>query len=564
MRSLGVLLKLVYLGVSYAWDCGPLGKRDDVRLRRFAIRLRDVLLELGGVYVKLGQLLSTRPDLVEPVVSKELEALLDKCPPEPLRDSIWTIHAELGLAADAEPPFVLLGEISSASFGCVYRIKLRSGQVAAIKVLRRGIDTQTRNDLRFLGRLAGVLDLLAITHRYRMADWIDELQRWTAEELDYRLEARKMTYIAKSLRRVGGVKIPRVIWPLTTRRLLTMEYLEGRWLSNDHASLNKAELSHAASLLFQAFLYQIFEVGFYNADLHKGNLCLLPDGRVGMVDFGITGFASQQTRQRHLGLVTAFQKGAIDEAFAAILEISFVPPDADLAGFKRHFEHEYHDWFLRTMQPDFPAYERGAGSLMLAIFRRAYECAIVIDSEVVRYYRAFSIVDGVVNSLDSTFSQHDEIGRYLRARLRRQIEDRTADVFDPIGTVVALATEFTFRSSEIRRAIYGASKSFDSAVAKMLLVVAGIKQHLSRLVWAAVIFSLTLDVLVHVHVLSRNTVVMQSSLWGRIDIGDITRGIGPMIIVALLLGWFGRLLRARAYGGTQFEASNREARNAKR
>jgi len=107
-----------------------------------------------------------------------------------------------------------------------------------------------------------------------MADWIDELQRWTAEELDYRLEARKMTYIAKSLRRVGGIKIPRVIWSLTTQRLLAMEYLEGRWLSNEHASLNKAELSHAASLLFQAFLYQIFEVGVFNADLHKGNLCL--------------------------------------------------------------------------------------------------------------------------------------------------------------------------------------------------------------------------------------------------------------------------------------------------
>jgi ubiquinone biosynthesis protein len=397
-----------------------------------------------------------------------------------------------------------------------------------------------------------------------MADWIDELRRWTAEELDYRLEARKMAYIAKSLRRIGGVKIPRVIWPLTTRRLLTMEYLEGRWLSDGQASLNHAERSHAASLLFQAFLFQIFELGFFNADLHKGNVCLLPDGRVGMVDFGITGFASRQTRQRHLGLVAAFQKGAVDEAFAAILEIAFVPPDADLAAFKRHFEHEYYDWFLRTVQPDFPAYERGAGSLMLAIFRRAYECAIVVDSEVVRYYRAFSIVDGVVTSLDSTFSQHDEIGRYLKARLRRQIEDRTADFFDPIGTVLALTTEFAFRTSEVRRAIYGASTSFDSAMARMLLVVASIKRRLSRLAWAITIVSLALDLLVRVDVLSSGTVLLRSHRLGKIEVGDITSIILPMLLVALLLGWLGRLLRARAYSGSQTERSGRQAQGARR
>ena len=195
-----------------------------------------------------------------------------------------------------------------------------------------------------------------------------------------------MTYIARGLRRVGGVKIPDILWKYTTRRIITMEFLNGLWLSNDAHSLSQAERAHASSLLFQAFLFTIFELGYFNADMHKGNLCVLPDGRVGMVDFGITGFASQRTRLRHLGLVAAFQKGAVDEAFASILEIVFVPPDADLGAFKRLFEQEYYDWFLRSVQPNFPAYRRGAGSLMLALFRRAYECRIVVDSDVVRYY----------------------------------------------------------------------------------------------------------------------------------------------------------------------------------
>ena len=533
---------------------------------RFGTRLRGVLLDLSGVYVKLGQLLTTRPDLIDPLLSKELEIFLDKCPPEPLQASIQTIREELGLPADGPLPFAILGEVGSASFGCVYRIKLESGEIAAIKVQRRGIATQTADDLRFLERLARLLDILAVTHRYRVVDWVKELRQWTSEELDYRIEARKMTYIRKNVRRVGGWKIPRVYWSLTTGRILTMEFIEGKWLSREQPHVHSTQLSRAASILFQAFLYQIFELGFFHADLHKGNLCLLPDGRVGVVDFGITGFVSERMRQRHLGLVAAFQRGATDEAFAALLEISFVPPDADLASFKRYFEHEYHDWFLRTMQPDYPSSHRGAGSLMLAMFRRAYECSIVVDNEVVRYYRAFAIVDGVVTSLDDQFSQHDEIGRYFQSRLRRQMEDLSARAFDPIGTIVALSSEFAFRSSEFRRILYGYSTSLDSAVTRVMLSVAGIKRTLSRLVWAAVLFGLGLEGLVRVEFLSSGTVLMENHVVGRVEVADITAVIVPMTVVALLLGWLGRLLRARAYSSAQSESSgsSRHARGTRK
>ena len=565
MRFARVLSRLIYLGVSYIWDCGLRGPRNEAGLKRFAVRFRTVLLELGGVFIKLGQLLSTRPDLVEPVIAQELEALLDKVPPEPLEFSLLTMRENLGLGPDDPLPFEVLGEISSASFGCVYRLRFGGGQTVAIKVMRRGIRAQTRNDLKLLARIAGVLDILAVTQRYRTADWIEQLRQWTSEELDYRVEARKMTYIARGLQRVGGVKIPRVYWKYTTRRMLMMEYLDGRWMSYEQATLSMAERSHAASLLFQAFLFTIFELGYFNADLHKGNLCLLPDGRVGMVDFGITGFATHRTRQRHLALVAAVQKGAIDEAFASILDIVYVPPDADLAGFKRLFEQEYYEWFLRAVQPGIPAYRRGAGSLMLAIFRRAYETRIVVDAEVVRYYRAFSIVDGVVSWLDPDFSQNDEIGRYLRARLRRQMENLTDSAFDPIGMLVALKTEVAFRAGEVRHAIYGASKSFDSAIGRVLLGVAAVKRNLSRVAWGFAAFALGLKILVWLDVLGERTILIRNHFLGKIDVRDITDIVVPLVVVALLLGWFSRLLRARAYNASQVETESlREATGPRR
>src|SRR5437762_4632567 len=133
MRSFNVLGRLIYLGVRYLWDCGPHRRHGELGLLRFAARLRSVLLDLGGVYVKLGQLFATRPDLVEPLLSKELEVLLDKCPAEPLELTTKTIREELGIARNCELPFVLLGEVGSASFACVYRVRLESGEVAAIK-----------------------------------------------------------------------------------------------------------------------------------------------------------------------------------------------------------------------------------------------------------------------------------------------------------------------------------------------------------------------------------------------------------------------------------------------
>ena len=139
MRSVLVLSRLIYLGVSYLWDCGFRGRRNEQGLERFAVRLRQTMLELGGVYIKLGQLLSTRPDLVEPVIARELEALLDKCPPEPLEFSLLTMRENLGLGSHDPLPFEVLGEVSSASFGCVYKLRFPSGQVFAMKVMRRGI-----------------------------------------------------------------------------------------------------------------------------------------------------------------------------------------------------------------------------------------------------------------------------------------------------------------------------------------------------------------------------------------------------------------------------------------
>ncbi len=414
-------------------------------------RFRKTLTDLGGIYVKLGQLMASRPDLVHPKLAAELENLFDRCPPEPVDDTYATIREELGLSVGADLPFRVLGLVASASFGSVFKIAFPDGRIAALKVQRREVAAQAERDLRTLAAGANLLDLLTIFVGYRLSDWIEELRVWTGEELDYRQEARRMEYFAHELGRYQGIRIPTVDWSLTRRRILAMDYFAGRWLTEDLSPINGAERIATASRLFQFFLFQTFEAGIFHADLHKGNVCILDAETIGIIDFGIVGFIPRSVRDRHLSIILSLRQGDIDHAFKEIIAISVVPPDADLAGFRKLLERAYFDWRFRSFQPGMAAIDRGAGALMLAVLRTAFQCGIAIDSHAVRYYRAFNLVDAVSSNLDDNFSQINEIDRYRKNRVQRRIDEfHTAalDIADTISFIAGLLKALNVHPSD--------------------------------------------------------------------------------------------------------------------
>jgi ubiquinone biosynthesis protein len=254
-------------------------------------RLREMLDELGPTFVKFGQLLSTRPDVVPPDVIVELRKLQDDVSPFPLADVERVVQEELGLSI--ERAFLEFDErpIAAASIGQVHRATLPTGTDVVVKVQRPSAPRQVESDLRLMASAARV-----VRERVRQLDFVDanelvdEFGRSIKLELDYLQEARN----AESFRRNFGaddrVVVPRVWWRYTTSRLLTLERLTGTHVRDlDLASWPDEERRDLAYRMTDAWMTMIFRHAFFHGDPHPSNILHLDDGRLGLVDFGLAG-----------------------------------------------------------------------------------------------------------------------------------------------------------------------------------------------------------------------------------------------------------------------------------
>ncbi|MFN8222363.1 MAG: AarF/UbiB family protein [Gaiellales bacterium] len=254
-------------------------------------RLREMLDELGPTFVKFGQVLSTRPDLVPPDIVDELRKLQDDVTPVPFEQVRQVLEEELELSV--ERAFLELDElpIAAASIGQVHRATLPNGEAVVVKVQRPNAPKQIESDLKLMrsgARLA--------RDRVRQLDFIDagevveEFARSIRAELDYRREAANADAFRRNFARDDTVAVPRVWHPYTTRRVLTLERLDGRHIRDlDVAALGEERCRELAFRLTDTWMTMIFRHAFFHGDPHPSNILLLDDGRLGLIDFGLAG-----------------------------------------------------------------------------------------------------------------------------------------------------------------------------------------------------------------------------------------------------------------------------------
>jgi ubiquinone biosynthesis protein len=293
-RNLGRLSEIAQVavrhGFGYAVDGRKAGDPDTGQTAR-GRHLREMLDELGPTFVKFGQLLSTRPDIVPPDIIAELRSLQDDVRPFPFADVEKTIRDDLG--QPIERLFTEFEEtpLAAASIGQVHRATLPNGRLVAVKVQRPNAPRQIEADLALMYQAAKLAK-----ERIRALDFIDtneivdEFARSIRHELDYRLEARNADGFHKNFAGHPHVAVPRVYWTYTRSRVLTLEYLEGVQLADlelDQWSLDQRR--KLAYLIAETWMTMIFRQGFFHADPHPANILVLSPDRIGLVDFGLTG-----------------------------------------------------------------------------------------------------------------------------------------------------------------------------------------------------------------------------------------------------------------------------------
>ncbi|MSO95167.1 MAG: AarF/ABC1/UbiB kinase family protein [Thermoleophilia bacterium] len=264
---------------------------DNTQLADRGRRLREMLDELGPTFVKFGQLLSTRPDVMPPDIVVELRSLQDDVAPVDFSEIRRVIEEEVGLTI--EQAFLDFDEVplAAASIGQVHRATLPTGEAVVVKVQRPEAPRQVESDLELMRSAARV-----IRDRVHALDFIDaealveEFARSIRQELDYNHEARNAETFRRNFGGSTEVVVPKVIWRYSSARVLTLEYLEGAQFADlDLESRSLEERREIAYRMTDAWMTMIFRHGFFHGDPHPANILLLDDGRIGLVDFGLAG-----------------------------------------------------------------------------------------------------------------------------------------------------------------------------------------------------------------------------------------------------------------------------------
>ncbi len=363
-------------------------------------QLADDLESLGPAFVKLGQLLSTRPDILPESYLDALSRLQDQGKPAPWPEIERLLHEEFQTDSDRIFSDFEHEPIAAASLGQVYRASLRDGRKVIVKVQRPRIIEPLENDLAAFSEISRVLhDHTEFGRRWQVKTLVETLARTIANELDYRREALDSHLLAQNLREFERIQVPEAIDSLTRRRVLTMERVEGTKITTvSQAALVDIHQRELVDELFKAYLHQVFVDGLFHSDPHPGNLLVTCDGRIALIDFGMITRISTEARMKMVKLLFAVCEGDGEEA-ARVTEALGEPT----ATFKRG-EFSRLIGQIVARQHDLPVQQMGTGHTIMQILRAAGETGIVVPESLMMLGKTLMNLDKVVALLDPRFN----------------------------------------------------------------------------------------------------------------------------------------------------------------
>lgn len=378
------------------------------------------LTALGPAYIKFGQVLSTRPDLVGDDLAVQLRVLQDRLPPFPIATAKATIEEELDHPVDdlysefSEP-------VAAASIAQVHKARLReSGEAVAVKVLRPGIEKAFRRDIDAFYLAASIIEFLSpASRRLRPSDVIAHFDGVVKGELDLRLEAASASTFASNTEHDDGFGLPRIRWQQSSRRVMTMSWVEGTSMGdNDALDAAGHDRNRLGAQVLTLFLNHALRDGFFHADMHQGNLKVAPDGKIIAYDFGIMGHIDEYTRRVYAEILYGFIKRDYDRVAKVHFEAGYVPAHQDVDEFARA---------LRAVgEPIFgmDATKISMGRLLSYLFDVTERFGMETRTELILLQRTMVVVEGVARSLSPQINIWEIARPVVEEYIRRNLGPR--------------------------------------------------------------------------------------------------------------------------------------------
>jgi ubiquinone biosynthesis protein len=375
------------------------------------------LEKLGPTFIKLGQLLSTRGDLLPQPYLDALSRLQDSIEPFKFEEVERIVTSELGVRiskafADFDPT-----PMAAASLAQVHRATMRDGRAVVVKVQRPNIRELIVDDLEALGEIAEFLDAhTELGKRYEFANMLTDLRKSLLRELDFTVECQNLIAIAENLNEFDNIVVPDPVEDFTTTRVLTMEYIPGKKITElSPLRLLEIDALGLAEELFRAYLKQILIDGLFHADPHPGNVFLTPEDQIGLLDLGMVGRVTRTFQDNLLRLLLAISQGRGDDAAAAAIKMGEPKEGFERSSFTRQVTD------LVAENADAILSRLNAGKVVLEITRISADCWFRLPPEFTMIAKALLNLDKVVYTLDPSFDPNAIIRERATEILERNI-----------------------------------------------------------------------------------------------------------------------------------------------
>ncbi|MCD6234151.1 MAG: 2-polyprenylphenol 6-hydroxylase [Candidatus Marinimicrobia bacterium] len=410
-----------------------------------AARLRMAFEELGPTFVKFGQVLSIRPDMLPESFIEEFKKLQDNVPPFSGEQAIEEIETQLGKSVEELYSSFDATPIASASIAQVHRAMTNTHEQVIIKIQRPNIQNMIDTDLRILSDLAKLIEKnVQESHLFSPCRIVSEFSKTIQSELNFYREGQNIERFHKNFADDKTVYIPKVYWELTTDRILTMEYIDGIKISKvdelEASGLNKKIIAINGA---QLVLKQIFEYGFFHADPHPGNIFVLPDNIIAPLDFGMVGSLDEEEMEAVGALLTAFVKKDVKKIISVLVNLGIMENALDI----RNLKIDLSDFLDRYYQV--PLFQLDIGKILNEIIAIMRNHHIQLPAELTLMGKALVTEESVGRTLDPEFDMVSLAKPYVEKMMIRKLDPRRhlRDFSDTLDEFIRL---FKILPSEIR------------------------------------------------------------------------------------------------------------------
>lgn len=498
-------------------------------LSDIGIQLRNALQSLGPTFIKLGQIASSRRDVVPEPIALELEKLQDDVQAIDYPVVREIIERELG-----EAPETLFAEfdeeaLATASIGQVHVAKLHSGEEVAVKVQRPDIEHIILTDLGILNNLVRMMhQRVEWVRTYRIREIVEEFSHSLLNELDYLLEGRNGERVARQFAEDPTIKIPRIYWDYTTKKVLTMEMIHGIKVNKyDELEEKGYDKKQIAERITDAMLYQILVEGFFHGDPHPGNIFILPNNKVAFLDFGMVGRLSDDMKYHFASIIINIQAGDLDGIIDTFNTWGLLDRVENLHALRRDIDSLLQKYY------DVPINQLSLGNVMLEMFTIAYKHRIEIPTDIAILAKVILTLESIISNLDPDLSIMDAIEPYGRQLFYERIH--------PINVArknwkrfvknVEILSELPKDLKDMSQALKRGKVHFDINIFELHTILRKLDRIANRISFSLILLAFSILMM---GLIIGNSIVGQATLLWQIPVIEIGSVVATLMFLLLL------------------------------